>query len=1322
MLLESEPFTDAIYQPLVQTDALAITLFAQVLHANAHLPEFPQIYRGYKDYLARLTTVSRSQRAPHGTVCTASHLFFIWFHQWVKPQYDRLSQTPQATKAKDDRVAALCVAVHHMFSCQIPGGPRLSPDCRQSFYQDCPMFVDMVLESLICAVHFQWPESILMEHVHLRLQSLEKFSDSTLFSQQHFELIWTELILQSNRPVGDPYVASVAQTACVWFSKMIKWIPSPQQFGRKVLAEWSQLNTVLLSSFQFEFFKTVFLDMLNIPLGKLTRILVPMHRSSATATATAMAASAGVLSSATAVATSQFMLVDHQLEGLTELWDIVFTSKDHVVEKSALALLAQLHQADFSAEQASSMGAFLDASVFKCMTRVRELQQTASRHSVDDSTLQRVFSVLHLLTEPRIPGQRLAPHGEPTNMLTITLFEGTWTSWLEKWVTELATSTASAGPNSGAVALAQGSHVALKPAPRELISFVVSADTLFFEVHRRACEVLKLPKVRLELQGVPVMPTSVFYLPLRCLIQDSTTNMSIFASVDPACATTKPSNRPISSLCASATNKSSSAVLSAAGGDMIVIDGDEDPSSASSTSFTTCDVIRHPSLLLAQEYFGDLFSALATVTQTGSLTTLHSSTSSSVWRLLMKLPTNNDIHRRFAQLTVAAVGQSGWIDMLNADSSNSYQFTYVLQVLAKVARNIDDHDLIAWWSTFAAHGGISRLAKMFGSITTPTQPCAVWMERSGVVVLLIELLCTSISNAPISLVENTGVQLFEHSLELITSLASSSPASADTSAHQACVSVARSVLKLLINLLRLTTSERDCVRMIDLLCGPLLHTCLLASPHVVVGDLVAQALWSCVRHWTRSQPAEAWNQTVSANDVFSLFRSNVVNTAVAPCLAAAPVILASTPSSSMLAVFSPRPSLPLPVHLLASVFSSLPALAEVARPCAAASMKLLHDLVLLLASKGVDVERATSTFDVADGIKSAWEQSSWWRHRTFSFADSLAHSTDWDAGLLSLILSDSAMKHDPLTPSTLCALSKELLPCMWQQLVVWLRSLPRAESWDSSTPDDAIWGVARVAILLLQAIAPLPMPLSSMLAPDSTLLSRDGGNDTVGFVQMLIHVFLFNSPPSSADAAVSESASVISPAPLCKHMVTREAVLHLVRAVVLRHHESLAWLLDSMASGVGTKVPAEAIATLASPQISKGHGLVMPRQTPLNLRRLPGNYVGLVNQGATCYMNSLLQQLFFTPELRFGLLSSNACMGLSAAEKRDDLFFQLQTMFAFLQDSHKSEYHTHSFTSAYRDAEGRPINVCAQMDVDEFLNMLIERLEVKLSGTPQARM
>jgi ubiquitin carboxyl-terminal hydrolase 40 len=35
--------------------------------------------------------------------------------------------------------------------------------------------------------------------------------------------------------------------------------------------------------------------------------------------------------------------------------------------------------------------------------------------------------------------------------------------------------------------------------------------------------------------------------------------------------------------------------------------------------------------------------------------------------------------------------------------------------------------------------------------------------------------------------------------------------------------------------------------------------------------------------------------------------------------------------------------------------------------------------------------------------------------------------------------------------------------------------------------------------------------------------------------------------------------------------------------------------------------------------------------------RAASMFIGLENQGATCYLNSLLQSMYMTPELRFGL-------------------------------------------------------------------------------------
>ncbi|KKK13712.1 ubiquitin hydrolase [Aspergillus rambellii] len=102
--------------------------------------------------------------------------------------------------------------------------------------------------------------------------------------------------------------------------------------------------------------------------------------------------------------------------------------------------------------------------------------------------------------------------------------------------------------------------------------------------------------------------------------------------------------------------------------------------------------------------------------------------------------------------------------------------------------------------------------------------------------------------------------------------------------------------------------------------------------------------------------------------------------------------------------------------------------------------------------------------------------------------------------------------------------------------------------------------------------------------------------------------------------------------------------------------------------------------------------------------------VGLKNQGATCYLNSLLQSLYFTNAFRKSVYQ----IPTDEEASRENSAWTLQRLFNNLQTSELS-VSTTELTASF-GWESRQI--FEQQDVQELSRKLMERLEEKMKGTP----
>ncbi|KAH3559095.1 hypothetical protein KXW20_006175 [Aspergillus fumigatus] len=207
----------------------------------------------------------------------------------------------------------------------------------------------------------------------------------------------------------------------------------------------------------------------------------------------------------------------------------------------------------------------------------------------------------------------------------------------------------------------------------------------------------------------------------------------------------------------------------------------------------------------------------------------------------------------------------------------------------------------------------------------------------------------------------------------------------------------------------------------------------------------------------------------------------------------------------------------------------------------------------------------------------------------------------------------------------------------------------------------------------------------------SCLDLADSSNTTIDsfdLAEKLIDNYLF---PNLSE----ESDNLIVPQIPVMHAQTRQE-LYGILSLLCKNSDDYCTVLDC----VKELIPAD--YTYSSSWCFDRHKMI----------RAPEGYAGLKNLSNTCYLNSLLTQLFMNVQFRDFMLQ----LHLSDPDTSQRLLAETKKLFAYMQETWLRNVDPQGLVDNIRTYDNEPIDVTIQMDVDEFYNLLFDRWEAQITG------
>nr|CAB3267565.1 ubiquitin carboxyl-terminal hydrolase 48-like [Phallusia mammillata] len=205
-------------------------------------------------------------------------------------------------------------------------------------------------------------------------------------------------------------------------------------------------------------------------------------------------------------------------------------------------------------------------------------------------------------------------------------------------------------------------------------------------------------------------------------------------------------------------------------------------------------------------------------------------------------------------------------------------------------------------------------------------------------------------------------------------------------------------------------------------------------------------------------------------------------------------------------------------------------------------------------------------------------------------------------------------------------------------------------------------------------------------------------------IPRLLSEFLFPASKLILDASAAQKRSNLSIAsfqPKCSSTESRQAAFDLLIEVCRKCTENLNLLATQL------------ISMHHYPDQSKAKEFDF---SPLVVERPEHGLVGLKNGGATCYMNSVLQQLFMVSNIKQLILSK----GVEEEPEPDKtILYQLQKVFAHLHHSRLQFHEPSTFWKTFR-LWGQEVNIREQQDAFEFFTDLTDQVDEYLKAKQQS--